>query len=166
MWLKAFLVILIIIFFFLFQGSFLSIVSIFLNPLIIAVIWLSFIDSKWLWWFVILGGGLLDLQQGLIGVNLATFILIASLVIYLRTRIAITGRFTQFFAISLLSLAIGVICQFFLRWLGLKLITDWLVASFVSQGFFITLSQMVQGVVVNFFVLLIFYILFRRRLIV
>ena len=167
MWKKAILVIALVIIFFLVQENFLPATNTFLssiNIIIMSVIWLSFIGSNWSWWFAILGGLLLDLEQGLMGVNTITYLLLVNLVLFLRVRIATTGRLTQFFSISLISLVGGMIFQYIFSWLGAKLVPELFSLAQNGLAILISFNQVIQLIVVNLAVLLICYSLFRKKL--
>lgn len=165
--LKVIIIILMVIVFFLVQASFFTGSQIFfmaLNLLWLTVIWLGFIDSRWVWWFVILGGFFLDLQQGLMGVNLLTLLLLTYLISFLRKRIAITGRFTQFFFLSLTSLVVGIIFQLILIWFKVIVMLDWPVGEEAGLSVLVNFNCVAQALGVNLLALLFFYPFFRKRL--
>jgi len=165
-WLKVMIIILTIIVFSLVQASFFTGSQTFfivLNPLWLTVIWLCFINSRWVWWFVILGGFFLDLQQGLMGVNLLTLLLLTYFISFLRKRIAITGRFTQFFFLSLISLLVGIIFQLILIWFKIIVTLDWPTGEEANLGVLVNFNCVAQALGVNLFALLIFYPFLRKR---
>ena len=164
-WLKPVAVIFVIMILFLVQTSFFSgsgtLLSL-LNFFWLAVIWLRFRNSVWVWAFVVFGGLLLDLQQGLFGVNLITLFALALLISFLRKTIATTGRFIQFLLISLLGLVGAMLVQLFLIWAMIKFFADGLAGATASFGLLVNINRIIPAVAVNLAVLLGFYIFLKK----
>lgn len=165
-WFKTAMVIFVVMIFFLAQVSFFSGSTIFfslLNLFWLAVIWLCFSDSIWVWCFVVLGGLLLDLQQDLFGVNLITLLTLTLLISFLRKSIATTGRFVQFLLISLLGLIGAMLVQLSLIWLMIKLFAYGTAGQIASLGLLVNFGRIMPAVIVNLAVLLICYTFLRKK---
>jgi len=132
-----------------------------INLFFILIIWLSLIESNWLWWVVIWSGVLMDIQFEVPGYYLISFIFLILVVKLLKNRIAVTGRLTQYFSIFSLSLIIYIIFQFILRWLISLFTNTWTILSITNVS---QLTSIVQIYLINLLVLSILYFIFRNKL--
>jgi hypothetical protein len=161
------IIILTVIVVWLIQTSFLSASHSFLsswNLIVSLVIWLSFVSSPYWWIAASAGGFLLDLQQGIFGLNLLTLVCVALIVIYLRKHIATTGRISQFTLITLVSLFMNMLIFYILSWLfskfnGPEFFNNWLIFGLVNLG-----KKIIFDLILNTAILSFIYTLYLRKI--
>jgi len=136
---------------------------VYLDLFTVMVIFLSFIDSRWSWWLVILGGWLLDLYQGTMGVNLLTFMFINLLINFLRSYISTTGRLKQFISLSVISLVAGFFFAHFSQWLILKIFNGLGDFNLLRYSLHFSFWELFSGLLVNLLFLVFLYFIYLRN---
>lgn len=145
-----------VIVFFLLEAAFLNGMGFWWNyfsPLLLSVIWLSFVDSKWRLIYILAGGGLLDLYEGTFGLTIMIFLSVSYIIIILKNFIAVTERMGQFMAFSAIGLVFGFFAPYFVSWLDLKTVNLWPDFSWSNVHFLFSWSRIVGGLSLNLFVL-------------
>lgn len=166
MLIKRLSVILIIIFLYLLQSSFFSATNLFLfsiNFLIILVIWLSYIGSRWSLFVGLISGLLMDIQFSLIGVNLLSFLILVSFAYFFKKKFITSDRFFYFVLMIFFSLSLFVSIQFLLCWIFIGLFEGWSLINRSEINALFSFNNIWQFVFINFLFLNFFYVFLRKQ---
>ena len=151
---------------FLIQTSLLPATNTFLssiNILVITVIWLSYIGSKWSLFIAFVGGLLLDIQLNLMGVNLLSFLLLITFIYFFKKKFITSDRFTYFISLSIISLCYLIILEVVWSWIFIGLFEGWNLVNRSEIKTLFHFDNIWQFVFINFVFLAIIYLLFKKR---
>ena len=133
-----------------------------INLLVIAVIGLGYLGSRWSL-AAVEAGALLDMQQGLWGVNLISFFLLAHFVYFFKKKIITSDKLGYFIILAAVALLYWAFWQVFLTWIFTGLNSNWHLAGQSAVMALFTPRDVFQFILINFFLSMIFYFIFKRR---